>query len=331
MQGLQIARRTTMGADLGLEVVNRVRRRPEWAHVPCTVWPRGLTWLPLGVTQRVWSEPSPSYPGAAAWRVQVRSDLLTGFTGSPAQLAALSLDMPTSPLAAIVRSRRGETRLQLASTLHVHGGNVVWAADFVAFVARQQAREARRLAQASALLSLGASPDVAGQAEEEPVDAAAGHGLTEQLAAAPQSDAGLWTLRDVQLAVKMLSTLRGVRATPTSRGLSATFTSPNPSAGDGVDLLELDTASRWPGLGRGLSVLLVPPGRGGTAEALVLNEGEIAPGCCTDLLGGWSARDGLLQHSAFFPDAVHTKDLLTDVVLAAVRRVVWLRPGRSQP
>ncbi len=311
---------TMLMADLGSEFVDRVRRRPECARLACLEWPRGFTWRPLGVTQRVWSEPSGGDAYPTRWRVQVRSDLLRGFDGSAAQIDALARDLGAGSLAAVVRSPRDQTRLELASTLHVRNANADRAEDLVAFVARLQALEVRRLERTSALFGLGAAPDVdPDTGSPPPGDSAEWDGIEPSLVSGVDLSA-----REVRQAVDLLRAWPGARAATTPHGLSATFANAAPSADGGLTLLEVDALAQRPGLGPGLSILLVPPGRGSQREALVLNEREIAPGCRTDLLGGWSARDGVLHHSAFFPQALCAEGLLTDVVLAAVRRVDWL-------
>jgi len=305
------------GIHLGLELVRDLRSRAEAAGLECADWPGGFSWHPCGVSQRVWSEPSLGQRGTPTWRVQVRSHLGGGFDGSPTRLAALSLDMTSSALSAVVRDEDGRSRLELASTLHVHAGNPGWAANLIGFVAWLQATEASRLA--TGRFGPGADdtwpPGHAHQAELAP-------------AAAGWLDAPPWARAEVEACVALLADSLGVRAVAMPHGLAASVPLTDPPGG-GLALLELDTNASWPGLGRGLLVSLVAPGGGGVREALALNERETLPGWDTDLLGGWSAGRDLLLHTAFFPDAVHHDGLLTAVVEGAVRRVESvLRPCR---
>ena len=314
------------GADLGVEVVNRVRARPEWAHRRCAEWPRGFACSRCGLLQRIWSEPAAADEGRPAWRVEVRTRVLAGFDGSPAQYEALGAEMAQATLAALVRDPEDPTRLGLASTLHVRRGNARWAADLVAFVARMQAAEARRLLGTSVLRDLGAEPDLAADAAPE-MARGTEDDRVERVSAAPARPAGVWPAVDVRASVDFLSAQAGVHAISTPRGLMASFAWAEPPSRRRRVLLEVDTAAARPGLGRGLSVLLVPAGRShGVKAALALNERELWPECPTDLLGGWSSPEGTLRYGAFFPDAVHRRGLLPQVVRAAARRVEWILP-----
>jgi hypothetical protein len=317
--------RSMRGADLGVEVVNRVRARPEWAHRRCSEWPRGFACSRCGLLQRIWSEPAPADDGRPAWRLEVRTRVLAGFDGQPAQLEALAADMNRVTLAALVRDPEDPTRLGLASTVHVRRGNARWAAELVSFVAGTQAAEARRLLRTSALRGLGAEPDLAADAAPQ-----APHATEEdplERVALPVRAPGVWSEADLRASVDFLAEQPGVHAISTPRGLMASFGWAESPARRRRVLLEVDTASVRPGLGRGVSVLLVPAGRShGVEGALVLNESELLPGCRTDLLGGWSTQEGTLRYGAFFPDAVHRRGLLLEVVRAAARRVEWILP-----
>jgi hypothetical protein len=305
--------------DPGLDVVRRVWERLGCAFGGSAVWHRGFTWRPLGITQRVWCEPELDPPGPPAWRVQVRSDFVRGFTGSPAQLAALSLEMPLSALAAVVRSNENASRLQLVSTLHVGPDDVDGPAELVAFAAQLQAVEVRAFVRASSLRGAGAEADAA---EEECGLEPTATDLADRLAARPACSP--WAGAEMGECFAVLAATPGVRASATARGLSASVACPS-GRGHRAQL-ELETVDDSPGLGGGLSVVVSVPGRGGVHEALRLNEFEAGPGCRTDLLGGWSAREGVLQHRAFFPDAVHAKGLAARVAGAAVRRVQRVCP-----
>jgi hypothetical protein len=308
--------------DLGNDVVERVRQQLEGQRHG-SVWPRGFSCSRQGLVQWIWSAQSVDYANGPAWCVHVRTSVLAGFDGSPAQCEALSLDMADGALAAVIRDPQDHTRLQLASTFHVHAGNARWAAGFAVFVARWQASEAAHLARTAALLGLGARPDLAAAASpglaDDPED-----DLVDRRSGAPAAVARVWPAAEVLESVELLRMVGGAHATTAPRGLVASLASAHASAVQGRVVLEVDTAAQRPRLGRGLSVLLMPPPRAGGAElALALNESEILPQCRTDLLGGWSVRDGVLRHSAFFPDAVHRPGLLLHLVLAAVRRVEW--------
>ncbi|HXY41315.1 MAG TPA: hypothetical protein VEQ10_16695 [Vicinamibacteria bacterium] len=295
------------GFDLGLELVMDVRRRAEAAEHQCLDWPGGFTWWPGGVSQRVWAEPSFALEASPSWRVQVRSGFRTAFDGSPTHLSALTLDMTASALSAVVRDEDDRTRLELAATFHVHAGNLSWAGELVGFVAWLQAAEAKRLAGGQV-----------GPGADDTLPADAGRGFP--VPSPGWLDTPRWASGETSACVAQLASAPGVHAVSTPRGFAASFVLAD-QPGVGLALLEADTGAEWPGLGRGLSVALVAPGRAGVREALALNERETLLGWDTDLLGGWSARGEVLQHAAFFPDALHHEGLLTALVEDAVRRV----------
>jgi hypothetical protein len=134
----------------------------------------------------------------------------------------------------------------------------------------------------------------------------------------------VWAWRETQLAAEVLRGRHGVRVASTAVGLAATFELAHPALDGGVAVLEVNTAAHKPGTGPGVQVRLGPPGDGGACEALALNAREAGPLSPTDLLGGWTVREGLLEHAAFYPDALRTPGLLSRIVLGAANRVQWL-------
>jgi hypothetical protein len=312
-------------ADLGMDVVSRLRRHRTCADLEIVEWPRGWTCVRDGVTQHVWSEPASAGRQSTSWRVNLRSDLMVGFEGKAAQLAALGLDMESSTLGAIVRSRVDEKALQFASSLRVHRGNEAWVTELLAALMQFHAWEVRRLLRSSELVLLGASPDgPAAPGYDGSTDVgAAGPGPFGVFRPPAQVDLETWK-GELQFSAEVLRAVPGVRAAATPRGLTASFAL---AAGrlQGLALLELDVQAQRPPLGSGFSAVLVPPARGGVMDALKLNEQELMPGCRTDLVGSWSAREGVLQHAAFFPAGlVQSRTLPTEIALGALLRVEWL-------
>ncbi len=316
--------RQTPRCDLGIEVVDELRRRADAAELHCVAWPRGFSWTPLVVAQRVWSEPDFSGGARPSWRVQVRSAIASGFEATPAQLHVLSELMTASALSAVVRDEDDRSRLELASTVHVHAGNAHRAADLVGFVACLQAAQVESLASTAAVAGLHTPAGLAQPGRDLPSQpapdcAAIADGTTRRL------DTRVWPAQEMRACVERLVASPGARAVSTPQGLTASFASNLDLPGGGLTLLQVDTRAERPGLGPGLSVMLVAPGRGGVREALALNEREVLPGWQTDLLGGWVVDGSVLQHAAFYPDAVYREGLLADIVETAIRRVDSIR------
>jgi hypothetical protein len=296
---------------VGEVVVRGVRQRLEAGGLEARRWRNGFETRPFGVRQRIWADASLAEGEPRSWRVQVRSAFLRGFSGSPLQLGALSLEMSLPSLSAIVRSVEDTERLELATTLHVHTVNEGWATDFLARAARLQAAEAVLLARASALVTAGGVAEVdeqgtaLGLADAWPF----GGTLLDVLQAGPAPAAACWDAGELRECADLLAVVPCARWAATRRGLTGSFSTEDPWLGGGPSFLEMAGGVECPGLGSGLRVCLTVPRAGGVMDALVLNEREAAPGSPTDLLGGWSAEEGVLQHSAFFPNALYARDV----------------------
>jgi hypothetical protein len=320
--------------DVGEDVVDGVRHRLEAGGLSVRSWPRGFEVHPFGVRQRVWSDAARGTGRARDWRVHVRTGFVRGYSGSPAQLGALSLEMSLPALGGVVRSAEDPGRLEIASTMHVHAVNQVWATDFLARAARLQAAEAVLFARASALVSAGAEADV-DEPGAGPLAAAAwpaGGTLLDVLQVGPTPDVPYWDAGELAECAVMLAVVPHARWAATERGLTGSVSTEAPWLGGGPSLLEMAGGVESPGLGLGLRVRLTVPCAGGVEDALVLNEREAAPGSRTDLLGGWSADEGVLQHSAFFPNALYARDIALHAALSSVLRAHWVRgwPPRAR-
>lgn len=322
------------GGEIGDVVVEGLCHRLEAGGLSVQPRGRGFETRPFGVRQRVWADVR-SAGRAREWRVHVRTGFVRGYSGSPAQLGALSLEMALPALGGIVRAAEDPGRLEIASTLHVHAVNQVWATDFLARAARLQAAEAILLARASALVSAGAEADVderdgtpIGVAQAWPVRGT----LLDVLRAGPSPGVSHWDAGELTECAAMLAVVPHARWAATERGLTGSVSAEEPWLGGGPSVLEMAGGVESPGLGLGLRVRLTVPRAGGVEDALVLNEREAAPGSRTDLLGGWSADEGVLQHTAFFPNAVYARDIALHVALSSVLRAHWVRgwPPRTR-
>lgn len=300
-------------ADLGRETIVLVRERL-FAGGRSAECPGGFVWRPGDREQRVWAEPVGGPGEPPAWRVHVETDFLRGFDARPAQLAALAIEMPWVSLGGLVRDRQDAARLQLASTAVVHGASVDWVPPVLATAARLQAAEVARYSRASGLLAVGAEPDVGEAADGG--GGAAPDGFIDQIARRPLASAAtVWGGRDMLEAVYALRSLAHARAVATPYGVTASF-----RVAGGLAELEMKAPTQGAGLGYGLSLLVTLPDEGGVREALGHNERE-RDGCFgTDLLGGWSPRDGRLAFAAFWPNVAYSEGAAARLAVDAARR-----------
>lgn len=309
--------------NLGDEVVRRARIRLDRGQ-GSSDWHRGFVWHPLGATQRIWSERSAALGRAAAWRIQVRTEFPGPDGPSPGML---SMEAPVSALSAIVRIIDDPARLQLASTLHVHSGNEGWAPQLIAYVARLQATDIRRIIRD---LSMGApSPagDTSGLLRRHPRRRISDDPDAEPTADGPRRHTlyqdSPWTTDDQAECLSVLHSLRNVTAAFSPNGAVGRIRCPNGPCGHGSSELTISVVTD-DRLGAGLSMLLTMPGPATSRHAIALNEAELGSDCHTDLLGNWFVQRGVLQHASFFPDATYAEGLALHATLGAARRVDWV-------
>jgi len=284
----------------------------------CTPGEAGIQWSLWGASQRVWSEPVKVADYDAAWTVRLRTRALDGFIGSPAQLVALSTRLTLPTLAGVARSADQPTRLELASSFVVHQGNIGWVAGALAVAARVQAIEARLFSESKGLAWVGLNPvvDMGAKVPEtllrEPDSLLTGGLDTEGSRQA-------WPESEISECADVLALRARAHAIRTPRGMTATFVVD--STTDTRSILEARADGVHPLLGRGLSVILRIPARGGPLDAIAANEREVGPWGNTDALGGWRApQGGLLQYSSFYPDALYRRGLALQLVLSCARR-----------
>lgn len=313
--------------DAGEEVISRVAARLRCGPEKITFWRRGLTWYPGGVTQHVWAEPVPRRGGLDAWRVHIRTWCLKRIVGSVEQMHALEVLLPTLSLSALARKPGSPSRLGLAAALHMSVDRVDWTSRVIAAVARLQAYEADTMARDAALRASGAAADI----------------VTEQLGReVPQAvpvppldrDTAPPLALDVLPFAEIADALRahdGVRAIATHSGVTASFALM--SEGDRYEfvLTEIRLAEREV-LGKGVSITMSLPVPAPThlVHALVLNEAELQADSPTDVIGGWTLRDGALLHEVFVPPTMCSGEVLRHLAESTARRAAWLRlAGRA--
>jgi hypothetical protein len=313
--------------DAGEEAISRVAARLRCGPEKITFWRRGLTWYPGGLTQHVWAEPVPRRGGLDAWRVHVRTWCLKRLVGSLEQMHALEVLASTLTLSALARKPGSPSRLGLASAIHMNVDRVDWTSRTIAAVARLQAHEADGLTRDAALRASGAAADI----------------VTEQIGresprAVPvppiDRESSTPAALDVLPFAEIADALRahdGVRAIATHSGVTASFALVSEGNRFEFVLTEVRLADRE-ALGKGVSITMSLPAPVPThlVHALVLNEAELQTDSPTDVLGGWTLRDGALVHTAFVPPALCSGEMIRHLAEAAARRAAWLRiAGRA--
>jgi len=239
----------------------------------------------------------------------------------------VSMEAPLSTLSAVVRSMSDLARLELASTLHVHAGNEGWAPQLIAYIARLQATDVRRIIRD---LSMGTSST--GGENSSLLRRHSRRCISDDPDAAPPADApgrqtlhqdSPWTTVDQAECLSVLHSLRNVTATFSPNGVVGCIPCPNGPCGHGLSELTVGVVTD-DRLGTGLSMVLTMPGPATRRAAMALNEAELGTDCHTDLLGNWLVHRGVLQHASFFPDATYVEGLALHATLGAVRRVEWV-------
>lgn len=310
--------------DVGEEIVGRLAGYLSCAPHQLTLWQRGLTWHPAGLTQHIWAEePSPS-SGVAMWRVHVRTWCLKRVVASSQEMVgAITEEVRQNALSALVRKPGSPSRLGLAASVQMSDDRLEWTARFLAAVARLQVHDGVRLSRSPAVLAAGAAADVATDrfASEAQETVAAPQPLDPRIL--PPLPLDQLPLAEVAEALRAHD---GVRAIATHGGVTASF----PWMVDGTSLdyvmFELRLGARR-GLGNGvwvsLSLPLAAPAH--LLHALALNETEVSPGSATDLIGGWIVRGTTLTHDSFVPWSLCAGEVIRHLADSAARRAAWLR------
>jgi hypothetical protein len=274
---------------------------------------RGREWRLGGAVQRAWASPAAGADGFPAWRINLRTRALEGYSGAREQVRALGVLWTIPTLAGLVEDHEGPGRLELASSVEVPGSDIGWTLRVLAVAARAQAADAGRLCRSEALAAVGLAA-VSGfphGVAAPPVD----HGFLT--ATAPAETGEEWTSSGVAGCMSVVGSGRGARVVRTPEGLCGVFLE---EGGDGGSILEIKAGAEDPVLGRGVCVVLSTPFRGTTSEAIAWNGLEVGRSSGSGALGGWWAARGGLTHRTFYPDALSRKGRLVEMALAAVRR-----------
>jgi hypothetical protein len=310
--------------DVGEEVIGRLAGRLGCAPHQVTLWQRGLTWHPAGLTQHIWAEEAGRGAAVAAWRVHVRTWCLKRVVASSQEMVtAIAAELPHNTLSALVRKPGSPSRLGLGASLHMGDDRVEWTSRFLAAAARWQVHDAVRLTRSPAVLAAGAAPDLA----------------TDRLSVGPDETTTMPDAMDPRIlpplpletlpfaeVVEALRCHDGVRAIATHSGITASL----PWAGEddphGFIIFEMRIGSRPP-IGQGVWVSMAMPSAAPAhlLHALALNEAELGAESPTDVTGGWIVRNATLLHESFVPWSLCAGEVIRHLADAASRRAAWLR------
>lgn len=305
-------------AELGGNLLMRLREvlevRSEWFDGE----PRGITWRLWGAQQRAWLDETTTRDGALTRRLQLRTSALEWFPGSLAQLSELSVELSLPTIAGLVRRMDRPSRLELATSLEVREDTVEWILKVLPVAARMQAAEARHFSQSKALGRVGLIPEVDLESKA-PVVLPSGRAKLLPNHMVPRLAEPCLEDSEIEECAEVLQAQLRAHAVRTPHGFQATFRVRSPEAGRSI--LEVTADSKDPAFGKGLLVVLSTPVRGGPQSAMVLNESEVSPLGRGHALGGWWApTGGLLHHCMFIPDAIYRKGVTLHLLLAYARR-----------
>lgn len=302
--------------DLGAEALHALRERLN-VGVGRSV-DKAVHWWFWGTRQRAWSAPALRNGDRTVWRLHLRTRLLEGYQGGFTQRAALSTAMLPASLAGVVWSQDPSDQLELASALDVHEGNCEWAVKLLVTVARAQAAEARHLlSSADTLASVGMTPLIDATATFPAGVMNSSEVLFRDTQAA--SPGYRWFADEIAMCADSLRQAGQAHVVRTPWGVSATIT--QHGATEARSILEVRRDAGRPLLGRGLSLTLWAPLRGGPIDALQWNHRELGATNLNCALGGWWAPEGgFLMHSCFIPEAFCGIDQLGHWLQVCTRR-----------
>ncbi|MGH9146861.1 MAG: hypothetical protein ACRD1Q_09140 [Vicinamibacterales bacterium] len=311
-------RQRMSAADLGGNLLMRLRKvldvRSEWFDGE----PRGITWRLWGAQQRAWLDTTTTRDGVLTRRLQLRTSALEWFPGSLAQLSELSVELSLPTIAGLVRRVDQPSRLELATSLEVREDTVEWILEVLPIASRMQAAEARVLSQSKALGRVGLIPEVDLEAKAPAVLPSRRRSLLPN-ALVPRLAGPCLEDSEIAECAEVLQAQLRAHAVKTPHGFHATFRLRSVDAGRSI--LEVTADSKDPAFGKGLLVVLSTPVRGGPQTAMLLNESEVSLLGRGHALGGWWApKGGLLHHCMFIPDAIYRKGVTLHLLLVYARR-----------
>jgi hypothetical protein len=306
-----------MDLDLGKAAIERLPKLLG-VETECATRQPGFCWALWGAIQCAWSEPAGIDRGYPVWKLHLRTSALTGFSNSLAQNVMLSARLTLPTLACVVQSTDRPERLELATSIEVHRGNIAWVPQMLAVAARVQAAEARMMAESKGLDWATLKPMVNTEAV-----------IPRRLALKPEEvllydpcselTGTAWPESEIAEGIDVLKLRAGAEEAGTSAGMSATlvFDAPTQSRCN----LDIKINATHPLLGRGLSLALATTNVGASPKAIAMNSREVGCEGAGEVLGGWwTTHAGVLKYTGFYPDAFDRKGLAVQLLLAFARR-----------
>jgi hypothetical protein len=326
-----------VSTDPGLEVVARLRDALE----PAGEWradaPRGFTWWPSALSQRVGAGAMEHVAGAPAWRVRAELPLLRGVEGSAPHFAVLSRWNALRPGLSALRWNGDDRTVSLHAAVLARAGEEARAASVLAAATLLQLADAARDASALArelggVLADSGPPGAAPRAVPDSLlegwrrfaEAGAGPGPfgRERLEAVAALAPPPWKLvhvDDAGLHAEVPCALPGEAEAGSAPGA-------------GVALLHLLGSQPHPVLGGGvIAALSLPPEAEPVPEravstAALLNEAEAREPLAFDALGAWCVHPQAgLAFVAFWPSLLDTPDLPERLSWSFASRARWAR------
>jgi hypothetical protein len=235
-------------------------------------------------------------------------------------VSAIAEELPLNSVSALLRKPGSPSRLGLGATLWLAADRVDWTSRLAAALARLQAHDAVRMANARPVLECGAAADVT---ERLGSDGSAPAPRIVDPHVAPAAAIEALPFDEIADTIRAHD---GVRAIATHSGITASFPWVFESDQQNFILLEMRVATRPPfGPGVWISLSLPTAAPAHLLHALTLNEAEIAAASPTDLTGGWVVRSQALMHESFLPWTLCTGPVIRYLAESSARRAAWLR------
>lgn len=310
--------------DLGLQLVESVAASLSLDDAWAVQEERGFSWWPKDHRQRVWADPVLDDGGFEIYRLHARSDLLTNFKPTPANLERLNVFASLAGVSAYEVDFVNES-LALRSSMYVYSETEPWVRPMFAMAAALQAVDAQMLAPLlaeplEAAIALTAHPasgfrevadEMLGLLDDvilpNSAPSSAWHGLAME-----------WTLGQLQQLPLVVMVTGG------ERGITAELPFQSETT-----LLRIDAEQPHPRYGNGALLLLTLPGTfaepAGIRRAFELNNRELSSFTKAHLLGSWCYRDGFVSFASFVPNAFDFDGAgLFNLALAQGMRAKWV-------
>jgi len=300
--------------------------------------PRGFTWWPHRLAQRVWAEPARQSFDHQIVRVHAVTSLLRNVRETAELRPRLSALNRFTSLGALVWSPERE-RIFLHCSAVFHAQNVEWLRPIFLAAVGIQATDAHVRVDGLAHI-FGGEPEVSAHPNTGPrSDPDDILNVIARVFAPAGAGPSPWTERDFR-AVERMAPAPWTLATSDATGLTAEFAFSGPRPAVVAPALEtaLFTASatdRHPQLGAGLLLRLQLPlsiGASGPDLANMLNTLEMSDDAKGHTLGAWcdaptagAVRDAAsLTFASFIPAAVYRSGLLEAFALDMALRARWV-------